>query len=220
MDATRVRGEVAELKRQLLAMGTMVESLMAASLVAVLDGDTAAASELREDDCRTHEQWLEVDKLCTEVLTSGRPDADQVRFISATIKIAGAFKRVGDEALRIAEGMRACQPDGLATAKTLAPVPRLAELAQGMLSGCIESLINCDPDRAAGLHEAFRTLAASHRSAVLALAQALSDGQVSVPVCAALAGVAQRLERVGNEVLEAATYVRHLYLRNRSHEGV
>jgi phosphate transport system protein len=210
----RMPGEVAEVKAQLLAMGTMVESLMATTVVALLDGDAAAVPELREEDCRTHEQWLEVDKLCTELLTGGNLDADQVRFLSAAVKIAGAFKRIGDEAFHIAEGMRACEPDCLTAAKAAASVPRLAELAQEMLNGCIDSLIEGDPDRSAGLHEASRTLTASQNSAVRALMQGVGEGEIGIAVGAALTGVAQRLERIGNEALDAATHVRHFYLRN------
>jgi phosphate transport system protein len=212
-------GEVAEVKRRLLAMGSMVESLMAASLVALLDGDGNAVPELRGEDCRTHEQWLEVDKLCTELLTGGDQDAEQVRFLSAAAKIAGDFKRIGDDAFHIAEGMRACKSDCLPAARASASVPRLAELAQGMLSGCIESLIDGDPERSAELHEAFRTLTASCGSAVRALIQGVSDGDVTVPAGTALAGVAQRLERIGNEALDAATHVRHFYLRNNRAAG-
>ena len=213
-DTAQMPGEVGEVKRRLLAMGSMVESLMAASLLALLDGDAAAVPELREEDCRTHEQWLEVDKLCTELLTSGKQDAEQVRFLAAATKIAGAFKRVGDEALRIAEAMRACEPGCLSTAKASASVPRLAELAQGMLNDAIESLIQGDPERVGGLHEASRTLTASHASAVRALFQGVSDGEVGVAPAAALTGVAQRLERIGSDALDAATHVRHFYLRN------
>jgi phosphate transport system protein len=207
-------GEVAEVKRRLLAMGSMVESLMAASLVALLDGDPTAVPELREEDCRTHEQWLEVDKLCTETLAGGGQDAEQVRFLSAAVNIAGAFKRVGDEALRIAEAMRASESDSLTTAGASAALPRLAELAQVMLNDCIESLIDGDPERVTDLHEASRTLSASCGSAVRALVQGVSDGAVGVPAGAALAAVAQRLERIGNEALDAATHVRHVYLYN------
>lgn len=213
-DVPTMPGEVPEVKRLLLAMGSMVESLMAASLVALFDGDVTAVPELREEDYRTHEQWLDVDKLCTELLMGGAQDAEQVRFLSTAAKVAGAFKRIGDEALRVADGMRSCEPQSLSAASAAAAVPRLAELAQGMLNDCIESLIDGDTEHAAGLHESMHTLTTSHSSAVRALIQGVTDGQLGVATAAALAGVAQRLDRIGYEALDAATQVRHFHLRN------
>ena len=210
-----VRGQVAEVRDRLVAMGSMVESLMADSLVALLDANRAAVPELREEDCRTHEQWLEVDKHCTRLLAEGGLDAEQVHFITAAIKIAGALKRAGDETLRVAESTRTCPDDSLTTAKTMASIPRLAEVAQGMLSDLVGALANGDPTQAEGLHIAFRELAAQRKIAVAELAEAMASDSIEAMVGVTLVGVSGNLERIGDEVVDAANHLRHVALRNQ-----
>ncbi|NLW50802.1 MAG: PhoU domain-containing protein [Candidatus Brocadiaceae bacterium] len=218
-NSTAHPGEVPAVKQQVVALGNMAESLLAATLVALLDGDASAVDRLREEDYRTHEQWIEVDKLCTKLLMAGPQDGGQVRFLSAAVKIAGTFKRIGDQALRIADAVRSGDPARMSAARAASSVPRLAELAQGLLGGCIAALVEGDPDRATELHGTFRSLSALHSRAVHSLMDGVGSGQVEAAAGAGLAAIALRLEHIGRESLEGATQVRHFYLRNHVAEG-
>ena len=106
--------------------------------------------------------------------------------------------------------------EALTTAESLATFPRLAELAQGMLRDAIEAFINKDPEQAGGLHLVFRELASHSAESLDLLISGMHSGELPVPVGAVFAGVAQRLERIGSEVLDMATQIRHLCLRNSS----
>ncbi|MCK4373944.1 MAG: hypothetical protein KAX19_01405 [Candidatus Brocadiae bacterium] len=217
MDERQVRGEVQELERQLIAMGNMVESLFADSVMALVERTPGVLPGLRAEDCRAHERWLEIDKFCTELLINGELDPEQVRFISAAIKIASDLKRTADECVRIGEGVRSCELDSLATAGSLASIPPMAALTQSMLSDAIEAFIRRDAAQAAALHLVFRELASLNGRAVKELSEGIAGGEIPAAVGAAFVGVAQRLERIGDDVLSIANQVRHLDLRN-SHQ--
>ena len=214
MDDQQVRGEIEELERQLIAMANMVESLFGDATMTLIERSPGATAELRAGDYRAHERWIEVDKLCTELLTNGDLNADQIREVSAVIKMALDLKRAAAEAVRIGVGIRAARLEGLTTTESLVTFPGLAELAQGMLRDAIEAFINRDPEEAGGLHMVFRELASLRAETTDLLARGMAAGEVPIATGILFVGVAQRLESFGSEVLDIANQVRHLCLRN------
>ena len=121
----QTHAELRELERRLIAMGNMVESLFADSIVALMDRDSGMVGQLRQEDYLAHEHWLELEKLCVQLLSRHRLDSDQVRSIAATMNIAADLKRMADESLRLGDELSA--PHFLA-----GPHDRLGRLA-GML---------------------------------------------------------------------------------------
>jgi len=88
---TAVAGSLGELERRLIDMGNLVESLFVGSVVTLIDRTDDGMPELREEDCRAHERCLEIEKAAAGILAAGGLDAPHVRFVLATIKIAGAL---------------------------------------------------------------------------------------------------------------------------------
>lgn len=215
MDEQQVRGELEELERQLIAMGNMVESLFADSVVALMERNPNVVPELREEDQRTHERWLEIDKLCVELLCNGKLGSDQIRFVSAAIKIAADLKRMADESLHLGEGIRSSALGSLPAAESLASIPRLAELTQSMLNDVIEAFINRDAGEAAGLHLVYGELAALRARSVDELGDGMLKGSIPIQLGIALVGVSQRLQRMGDEVLDISNLVCRLEARTR-----
>jgi phosphate uptake regulator len=199
------------LEARLIAMGNVVDSLFADSVMAVLERSPGMAGLLRKHDYRAHEQWMEVDRLCVDLLSSGPRDAAEIRFIASALNIAGALKRMGDESLRIGEALRsrdAGQDDPPAAPE---PVLRLIEAVQGMLGDVLAALANRDGAAAPGLHAAFREVAGLCAGAVGEAGAGVQRGELPPAFGTALISVAQRLERIGDEILEVANQVNHLY---------
>jgi len=205
-----------ELERRVIAMGNMVESLFADSAMALIESSSATVPQMRTEDRRAHERWLEIDKLCVELLTMGDLTAEQVRSVWAAARIAGALKRAADESLRIGESLRSCLAAGAVEATSLASIPRLAALAQSMLGDAIEALANRDAAEAATLRQTFRELTSLSSLATQELTERLTAGEIGMPVGAVCLGVAQRLERIGDEVLDISNQVNHIYRQNQS----
>ena len=91
---------------------------------------------------------------------------------------------------------------------------RMVDLTQGMLGEAMAALIGHDAAQAATLHLVFRELASLHGQALEELAGALAEERLTPQAAFALTGATQRLERIGNEVLDLANQVRHLAIRN------
>jgi len=203
------------LERLLVAMGNMVESLFADSVVTLIEGSPALMPEMRQEDCKAHEQWLAIDKLCVELLADTSLEPEQVRFVWAAEKIATALKRTADESLRIGQTLRS-SPGSPPAAGSLSTTPRMATLAQSMLSDALEALVNRDPVEAVALHLVFRELASLKSAAGRELTEGMANGHVRVPAGVACLAVAEGLERVGQEVLEVSNQVHRLYRRNQT----
>ncbi len=210
-DRQETQKELDELERQLIEMGNMVESLFADSVVALMEKDWGAETELREEDYRAHESWLKIDKLCLDLLCNRKLKADQVRFVSAAIKIASALKRTADQSLHIGEIIRSFELESLPDAGSLAPVASMIELTQSMLGDVIEALVNHNAEEAAGLHLVSRELASLDAKAVDELGDAMLNGRVPVHLGTGLVRAVQRLQHVGNEVLDIANQLYHVY---------
>ncbi len=205
--------DLRRLERHVIAMGNMVESLFADAVVALMDRNFQAVPELREEDYRAHERWLEIDKLCVDFLCDGNLDEDGVRFVSSAIKIAGALKRMADESLLVGGGMRACGPELPPAAESLAAISPMVERTQAMLSSVMDAFVNRDCEEAAGLHLAYRELALLDDRAVEQLGKGIMSGGITVQLGTEFVGMAQRLQRIGHEVLDVSNQVSHLYRR-------
>jgi phosphate transport system protein len=214
MDRPQVRGEVQELERQVIAMGNLVESLFADSVMALIERNLAMVPELREDDCRAHERWLEVDRLCTELLTNGELEADEVCAVWTAGRIVTDLKRAADESVRIAEALRLQEGDLLAGAESLASIPAMAELTQSMLGDALEAFVNRDAAEASGLRLVYRELAGLHEQAAIEVARGMTGGEISAETGVAFMDVAERLEHIGEEALNVAAQVNHLCRTN------
>jgi len=202
------RPTVDQLERLLVGMCNMAESLFADAVVTFLDGRGDLVKELRAEDYRAHERWLEIDQLGLDLLSTAEPDPQQTGFIGAAMKIAGGLKRTADESLHIGESLRACQVDNLAGAESL---PRMIELTQSMLGDAVEALLNQDPTQASALYLVFRELTTLSEQGRRQLGEAIEKGALAPHVGVALIGVTVGLGRIGDEVLGIANQVAHIY---------
>lgn len=205
MDERQVRGEVRELERQLIALANLVESLFAEAVMAVIENNRQAVPDLREEDYRAHERWIEIDRLCTELLTNGDLGQEQVLFLWGAMKIATHLKRAADESMRIGQALREGEPE------TLGAVPRMAQLAQGILGDALSALATREPDEAAGLHLTHRELTSLASQAADDLVEQMESGEIAPSTGLALADIADRLSHVADEALGIAHQVAHLY---------
>lgn len=201
-----------ELENGLIDMGSLVESLFVGSVVALIDQAGEGMTELREDDYAAHERCIELDKQAAGILAGDGLTMEQVRAVLATVKIASALKRAADEALHIAQGLRSCDAEQLASARLPSALPQMTVLAQTMLSEVVASVAEKRASEMAPLHTSMRDLAKLGEQALDRLAaRAGRDGTQAVGV---FLRAAQHLERIGHEALDVATQVRHLYVPN------
>lgn len=130
------------LKDQLLRMGGRAEAIVQKSVEALKRRDKALANEVFADDHAIDRMEIEIDERCVSLLALRQPMAKDLRFITAALKISNDLERVGDHAVNIAGN--ALRLTELPPLKPLVDIPRMADMAAGMLREALDAFVRRD----------------------------------------------------------------------------
>lgn len=135
-----------ELRRKLLRMGSLAESILDKALRAVWERDAARAREVKIDDLEIDRLDLEIDEAVLRALALQAPVADDLRNVIAVKMIATDLERVGDLARNVAQSAIRLSEHG---AVSLPPKLReLADEAQRQLRLALDSFSDRDAEKA------------------------------------------------------------------------
>jgi phosphate transport system protein len=138
--------ELDALKARLLEMGGLAEDRVRTAIDALVRRDTALVVQVLDGDGPINQFHIEIDSRCVKLLALHQPMAVDLRMILSAVKINTDLERVGDLAINIAEA--ASRYLAHAPVKELVDIPRMAEIAQGMLRDALDSFVRRDLDLA------------------------------------------------------------------------
>lgn len=134
--------ELTNLKAKLLRMGVMVETALKDSVRALLEKDEVLAKKVVENDHEVNTLDVEIDEECIRLIALRQPVAGDLRFITTAMKIVTDLERMADLAVNVAQ--RSLELKGNVMVTPFVDIPRMREIAQGMLRDAIDSFINKD----------------------------------------------------------------------------
>jgi phosphate uptake regulator len=214
---SKAAGELKALEQHLGALAEIVESEFAESVMVLMEGDFGAAQEVRVEDYKAHQAWLQADSVCVDLLASGELGLKEVQFVSTAIKAAMWLKMSADESARISRLMRECSPNDVGSDGPMETLGEMATLTQSMLSEGVEAFINRDGGAAQRLHLVFGELGSLRRRLVEQVAGKVpSAAKGAGRTFASLLMVGCSLEAIGEYVLELAAHTARLYLSANS----
>ena len=88
--------DLAELKQQILRMGSLVEDQIRQALKAMIDRDDGLATQVIDNDRQVNTIDVAVDEACLELLALQQPAARDLRFITTAMKISTELERMSD----------------------------------------------------------------------------------------------------------------------------
>ena len=134
--------ELQDLKDSLLTMGGRAEAVIQKSVESLKRRDPTLADEVITDDRVIDRIEIEIDEGCVSLLALRQPMAVDLRFITGVLKISNDLERVGDHAVNIAGSSKrlALEPP----LKPLVDIPRMADLASGMLREALDAFVRHD----------------------------------------------------------------------------
>ncbi|MFA5089431.1 MAG: phosphate signaling complex protein PhoU [Candidatus Omnitrophota bacterium] len=138
--------EEADLKEDLLKMGTLVENAIFESVESLKELSAGKANEVISDDKAIDEFENMIDEKCLDLLALRQPMAFDLRFIAMIMKISTDLERIADLAVDIAQ--RVLDLVGKPLLKPLIDIPKLTSLAQQMVKDALDSFVNKDADLA------------------------------------------------------------------------
>ncbi len=135
--------ELRNLKEKVLKMGLLVEAAIRDSIKSLVERDSDLAREVIKKDHQINALDVEIDEECIRLIALRQPKAGDLRFITTAMKITTDLERMGDLAEDISE--RAIELNEEPPLKPYIDIPRMAEIAQGMLIDVLDAFVRREP---------------------------------------------------------------------------
>ncbi len=210
--------QLGELRERLLAMTARVVEMISASILALAARDEELARRTIERDHRVNRDELEADELCLQILARRQPMASDLRFITRALKMVTDLERIGDLAVNVCE--RALDLAELPPLKPYRDIPRMAELAQGMIRDAIEAFVSGDSERAAAVLARDDEVDRLYESVYLEILSIMRREEGVLESGIHVQSVAKYLERIADHATNLAEEVIYLLKgRDVRHQG-
>jgi phosphate transport system protein len=136
--------ELGRLEAELILMSGLVEKAIYDALTALKNRDIERSQKVINEDDHIDQTELEIERYCIELIRRQSPMAGDLRRIVASLQIAGELERIGDYAEGIAKISitMGSQPP----LKELIDIPRMGDMAVGMLKRSLEAFISRNAD--------------------------------------------------------------------------
>ena len=134
--------ELMRLNEKLLKMGGMVEDAIKDSVRSLIDRDNELARLVIDRDHQINALDVQIDEDSIRLIALRQPKAGDLRFITTAMKITTDIERMGDLGVNIAE--RALELNEEPLLKPYIDIPRMRELAQGMIRDALDAFVRRD----------------------------------------------------------------------------
>jgi len=197
--------QLEKLRAGVLEMGGLVEDQIAQAMRALTTRDRELARATIERDHMVNRLDVEIDDLAIKLLALHQPAARDLRLITTALKVTTDLERIGDLAEHIAE--RAQELTVELPIKPSIDLPRMAELARGMLHRSLDAFVREDEKLALSVCEADDTIDQLHEQLFRELVSFMADDPRTVSRAMRLLFVSKYLERVGDHATNIAEMV-------------
>jgi phosphate transport system protein len=137
--------EMDDLRARLLRMGGLCEEMIHDAVKLILERDAVHLARVQDTERQVNQLHVEIDDVCLKLIALHQPAAGDLRMIAAALKINSDLERVGDQAVNIAEtGVYLIKEPQI----KLGDIPRMVEVAVGMLKDSLDSFAKGDVDLA------------------------------------------------------------------------
>ena len=130
---------LAELRRRILEMGAATEELVRDSLRALTEQDRFLAATIMPRDDIVDRMDIEIEAMCLRLLARPKLSPEDLRVISAALKVITDIERIGDHAVDIAKISQRMGRELFY--KPLVDIPRLGEMTRQMLHDALEAFV-------------------------------------------------------------------------------
>jgi phosphate transport system protein len=197
--------ELQGLKEDLLEMGGRVEGIIQKSVEALKRRDRRLADEVFADDKIIDRLEITIDDRCVSLLALRQPLAVDLRFITAALIINNDLERVGDHGVNIAQSAQRLADEP--PLKPLVDIPRMADLAAGMLREALDAFVRRDATTARRLVRRDDEVDNLNRQVFRELISFMIEDPRTITRAMELILVARNLERVADLATNVAEEV-------------
>jgi phosphate transport system protein len=200
--------EIERLKKELLALGAIVEELLRKSVRALQERNETLAREVMAADERVDNREVELEEDGLKIIALHQPVAVDLRFIVAVLRINSDLERIGDLAVNIAE--RARYLTGAGREAPAIDFTAMAEKAQEMLTKSLDAFVNMDPGLAQQVIEMDSVVDEMNRQMYCAVYGLIRKDPGQVEPLLHLLSASRHLERIADHATNIAEDVIYL----------
>ncbi|MFM1823133.1 MAG: hypothetical protein RI967_1399, partial [Planctomycetota bacterium] len=200
--AVNLPSRVLELRRNLLALGALVEQRVHGMVEVVREGDTDLARKIRAGDAEIDTMQLELETECMRLLALGSPVASDLRMILTAMRVSNEFERVADMCKGISKRVTR-----LVEAGNYRYPPALVQMAEGaaqMMRDVLVAFSNGDIKLCLEIRRADGYIDELNREIVVWSREWISQDVEKSGAAIELLSVAQRIERLADIVTAIA----------------
>jgi phosphate transport system protein len=191
-----------DLRRNLLALGALVEQRVSGIIEVIRDGDTELARSIRAGDAEIDQLQLDIENECMRLLALGSPVASDLRLILTAMRVSNELERVADMAkgiskrvIRLVESGNYRYPPALV---------QMAEAARQMLGDVLIAFSNEDIKLCLEIRRADSYVDQLNREVVAWAREWIEQDVDKTAAAIELLAVSQRVERLADIVTAIA----------------
>ena len=201
--------QIMQIRETLLMMASLADRNLALAMRALVERDEKLAASVEAEDSQIDELEVTIDELVINHMATHAPVATDCRFMLVASKISSNLERIADQATAIARRSRELNKEPLL--KPLIDIPRMAQIADGMLRDGITALIEHRPDLAQEVVKRDKEVDAINKQLARELLSYMLEDPSTITRALNLTIVARCLERIADHCKNIAEEVYYLY---------
>lgn len=214
--------ELKELKEKLLFMGSLVEKMIDKSVECLVERKEELTKLVYNSEEIVNKAQLEIDNKCLRLIALYQPTANDLRFITSTMKINSDLERMGDQAVNMAQNcifFLKTKP-----LRQLKDIPKMSETVKKMVKNSLDAFVEGDANLAKNvLLKDDEVDALKNKIFKELLTSMLSDAD-KIKRSLDLILISRNLERIGDHATNIAEDVIFMVLgqdiRHHSQDGI
>jgi phosphate transport system protein len=201
--------QIANIRETLLMMASLANRNLSLAMRALVERDDKLAASVEAEDSQLDELEISIDDLVISHMATHAPVATDCRFMLVASKISSNLERIADQAVAIVRRARELNKEPLL--KPLIDIPRMAQIAEGMLRDGITALVERQPDLAQEIVKRDKEVDMINKQLARELTSFMLEDPSTITRALNLTIVARCLERVADHCKNIAEEVYYLY---------
>ena len=205
--SSQFAGDLASLRSQVLQMGGLVESQVAAVIDVYSSCDAENIARIIELDQQVNALEKTIDDDCAHLIAKRQPAASDLRLVFGISKIVTDLERVGDEAKKIAKAVRRIVTAGQQPTQYGTGIKHIAEVALNMIHAAMDAFARMDSAAAEAVIRSDSELDIEFKSIVRQLVTHMMEDPRNITSALDVIWMARAVERIGDHAKNVAEQI-------------
>ena len=199
--------ELGRLRTHVLQMGGMVETQVSSAIEAYSSGEVASVKSIVEADRKINDLEKAIDDDCAHIIAKRQPAASDLRLVLGISKIVTDLERAGDEAKKIAKGVRRIYEAGHLPSQYGIGIRHLAEAALNLVRQSLDAFARLDVPLAQEVIKADSDVDTEFKSIIRQLITHMMEDPRTITTSIEIISIARAIERIGDHAKNVAEQV-------------